>query len=383
MRLRKRLLVATTLLVSALSAGAADAAPPSPSGQNKSNSQFALRREEAGGTDATVARQRARAGDCAGALPAFDNAVNQTIEPTLRRDRGLCHEKLGHPFPAIDDYRAYLTARPDAPDAEQIRDRLARLEEANASKTSESFRESDESLHAGGSFSLGTQGGKTSGDSTSSTSRAREKREAKAQQEDKVLGPRSGEKEKGYDYYAEQERVADAAENSPLRYGTGWAVGPFLHMPRYYFSNGTTSDNGFAVGASIRYAWSSSLTFLIEAGYVAFGTTGEVGAFGGPLAFVGIEYRIPLNTYATDQIYLGIGPGFERYVNGRTKLGLNVVNARGRVGYRHVFGPAVGLELGIDGGGGIAFASGLPAGATSDSKSITLLTGAAALIIGF
>jgi hypothetical protein len=380
MRSRKRLLVATTFIVSALSAGVADAAPPAPQGAPKqSSSQFALRREEAGGADATVARQRARAGDCAGALPAFDNAVNLTIEPTLRRDRGLCHEKLGHPFPAIDDYRAYLVAKPDAPDADQIRERLSRLEEANGTKTAESFRESDESLHAGGSFSLGTQGGKTSGDSGGSA-RTREKREAK---EEKVLGPRAGEKEHGYDYYASQEKIADAAENSPLRYGTGWAVGPFLHLPRYYFSDGNASDSGFAVGASIRYSWSPSLTFLIEGGYVGFGTTGEIGAFGGPLAFVGIEYRIPLNTYASDQLFLGIGPGFERYVNARTKLGLNVVNARGRFGYRHVFGPAVGLELGLDGGPGLAFLSGTPAGTSSDSKSLMLIGGAAALVIGF
>jgi hypothetical protein len=381
MRLRKRLLVATTFVVSALSAGAAFAAPPSPAGQPKqSSSQFSLRRDEAGGADASVARQRARAGDCAGALPAFDNAINLTIEPTLRRDRGLCHEKLGHPFPAIDDYRAYLVAKPDAPDADQIRDRLARLEEANGTKTAESFRESDESLHAGGSFALGTQGGKTSGDSGSSASPAREKREAK---QEKVLGPKSGEKERSYDYYASQERIADAAENSPLRFGTGWAIGPFLQVPRYFFAKGNTSEAGFAVGASIRYAWSPSLTFLIEGGYVGFGTTGDIGKLGGPLAFVGIEYRIPLNTYASDQLFLGIGPGFEHYENARTKLGLNVINVRGRFGYRHVFGPAVGLELGVDGGPGYAFASGDAAGSSGNSESLTLISGAAALIIGF
>jgi hypothetical protein len=377
MRSRKRLLVATTLVLSAFSASAADAAPPGPPGQPKqSSSQFALRREEAGGADAAVARQRARAGDCAGALPAFDNAINITIEPTLRRDRGLCHEKLGNVFPAIDDYRAYLTSRPDAPDAEQIRDRLAKLEEATSGKTADSYRE-DDGVHAGGSFALGTQGGKAAGSAGSSSARAREKREEKA------LGPRAGDKGKGYDYYAAEERRADAAENSPLRLGTGWAVGPFLHLPRYYFANGETSDSGFAVGASVRYAWSSSLTLLIEAGYVGFGTTGEASKLGGPLAFVGIEYRIPLNTYASDQLFLGIGPGFEHYENSRTKLGLNVLNGRGRFGYRHVFGPAIGLELGVDGGPGVAFASGDAAGSSSNSQSIILITGAAALIIGF
>src|SRR5258708_900192 len=123
MRSRKRLLSITSFLVAALAAQIAGAAPPGagPQTGKPSSSQFTLRREEAGGPDASVARGRARAGDCAGALPAFDAAIRLTIEPTLRRDRGLCHEKLGDPFPAIEDYRAYLTARPDAPDADQIR----------------------------------------------------------------------------------------------------------------------------------------------------------------------------------------------------------------------------------------------------------------------
>src|SRR4051794_22949687 len=96
---------------------------------DKSNSQFQLRKDDPGGAESTVARSRPRSGDCAGPLPSFDAAVRITIDPSLRRDRGLCHEKLGHPYPAIEDYRAYITARPDANDADQIRDRLARLEE--------------------------------------------------------------------------------------------------------------------------------------------------------------------------------------------------------------------------------------------------------------
>src|SRR5947209_7898992 len=62
-----------------------------------------------------AAHRRAKAGDCAAALDAYDVALRTSIDPALRRDRGLCHEQLGHPYPAIDDYRAYLTARPNAP----------------------------------------------------------------------------------------------------------------------------------------------------------------------------------------------------------------------------------------------------------------------------
>lgn len=360
----------------ALTPGIAEAQrAPAPAAQPaRSSSQFALRREEAGGSDAGVARSRARAGDCAGALPAFDSAVRATIEPTLRRDRGLCHEKLGNVFPAIDDYRAYVTGRPDAPDADQIRDRLARLEEqagvGRASAQSVKDREDTSGTAGGASFSLGT----TSSSGGSSRKSARS---------DKPLGPRSGETGKSYDYYAAEEKLADAAESSPLRYGTGWALGPFLQLPRYFFSNGETSDAGAAIGATIRYAWAPALTFITEVGYVSYGTTGEASKLAGPLVFVGFEYKIPLNAWASDQLFFGVGPGFERYQFGQTKIARNVVNVRGRFGYRHVFGPSFGLELAVDGGPGIAFASGTPAGSTSENNALTVLSGTVAFVIGF
>jgi hypothetical protein len=361
MRSRKRLLLSTTVLVTALTAGTADAAPPSGAQKpQSSSSQFALRREEAGGVDATAARQRARAGDCAGALPAFDAAIRVTIEPTLRRDRGLCHEKLGDPFPAIEDYRAYLVARPDAPDADQIRDRLSRLEESVGvgAPSAASFRERDESLHAGGSFSLGTQGGKVSGSSGASSTRER------AHRESEPLGPRAGEQERSYDYYATQERLADAAESSPLRYGTGWIVAPFLMLPRYFVGGSSSTPSGigafstsasrsdlaYGIGASIRYAWSSSMTFLAEVGYGGIGETGASSSSGGPLVFVGVEGRVPLDKWSSNQLVLGIGPGYEHYTFAGSKQTTNIVDARARFGFRHIFGPSIGLELLVDGG---------------------------------
>src|SRR5215467_2316668 len=90
---------------------------------------FQLQKEQLGSTAyGEAGRARMRRGDCVGALEAFDAAIRTSIDPTLRRDRGLCHEKLNDPHPAIEDYRAYLTAMPDAPDADDIRDRLFRLE---------------------------------------------------------------------------------------------------------------------------------------------------------------------------------------------------------------------------------------------------------------
>lgn len=342
MRSRKRLLLTSSFLVAALVPGIAEAqkAPPPRGDAARSNSQFTLRRGDAGGSDGTVARQRARAGDCAGALPAFDAAINTSIEPTLRRDRGLCHEKLGSPFPAIDDYRAYLVARPDAPDADQIRDRLARLEESVGigGPSSQSIRERDEGMQAGGSVSLGTSGDGTASARTSGRGSA-------------ALGPRPGERERSYDYYANQERLAEAADASPLRYGTGWSLGPFLMLPRYFVGDsGVSKDSGFAVGATVRYAWSSTFTFVTELGYAGLGTSGAASSVGGPLVFVGVEARIPLDRWASNQLVLGVGPGFERYTTSGSKQGLSLFEGRGRFGYRHVFGPTVGLELLVDGG---------------------------------
>jgi hypothetical protein len=83
-------------------------------------------------SDAIVlARTRMAKGDCVGALEAFDAALRTSVDVTVHRDRGLCHEKLGQPFPAMDDFRVYLTAVPDAPDSEDIRTRLNQLEIAN------------------------------------------------------------------------------------------------------------------------------------------------------------------------------------------------------------------------------------------------------------
>jgi hypothetical protein len=68
-------------------------------------------------------------GRCDEALEPFDAAVSSRSEDaSVRRDRGVCHERLGHPAPAIEDYRAYLSMDPTAPDAASIRTRLDALE---------------------------------------------------------------------------------------------------------------------------------------------------------------------------------------------------------------------------------------------------------------
>jgi hypothetical protein len=99
---------------------------------------------------AAAARARMRNGDCAGALDGFDLALRSSIDVTINRDRGLCQERLGNPYPAIDDYRIYLTEEPEAADAEGIRQRLARLEMEVYSHSSAPTDSPDEPSGGGG-----------------------------------------------------------------------------------------------------------------------------------------------------------------------------------------------------------------------------------------
>ena len=50
---------------------------------------------------------------------------------------------------------------------------------------------------------------------------------------------------------------------------------------------------------------------------------------------------------------------------------------RGRLGYRHVFGPAIGLEIAADGGPAFIKADG------GDGQVVGVVGGALALVIGF
>ncbi|AKV03298.1 hypothetical protein AKJ09_09961 [Labilithrix luteola] len=328
----------------------AEAAPPNgnakpPTGA-RSSTQFTLRREEAGGPNARTARQRMRAGDCAGAIPAFDEAIRVTIEPTLRRDRGLCHEKLDEPYPAIDDYRAYLMARPDAPDADQIRDRLGRLEEqvgvGGRSKTKHEDEEPS-SVQASGEASFSMNGSSASPSASAGS---------KKTEQSEVLGPRAGEQEKSYDYYRKQEDAEESAANSSLRYGDGFILGAYLMMPRYFFNKNGASDLAYGVGLSLRYSTGPTVTLIADVGYGGIGDVGSDGALGGPTVFLGAEARLPFTKYASDQIVLGGGGDFERLVVSRSKVGGNLWGLRLRGGYRHVFGPQFAIEAMVDGGYG-------------------------------
>jgi hypothetical protein len=313
---------------------------PQPRGpRDKSNSQFTLRHEGGGAAEGQAARGRARAGDCAGALPSFDAALRSGIDPTLRRDRGLCHEQLGNRFPAIDDYRFYLDAKPEAPDAEQIRQRLAALEGQARAGGSASAQESDSPSETGArgeasaSVSIGGGGGKASARSSSSE-----------------LGSKPGDRGRDYDYLVQQEQLSDAAADSPLRNGTGFIIGPFVQLPRFFLGEGARKTLAYAVGAAFRYSTGSTVSLISELGFSGVGESGAATSQGGVLLMGGVELRFPVSKFAGDHLLLRGGFGYERNVVSGTRTIIDNLIGRFAFGYRHVFGSSLGLEALADGG---------------------------------
>jgi hypothetical protein len=357
------------LLLCAADAGAQQKAPPGPA---RSSTQFTLRREPAGAAEAQAARGRARAGDCAGALTAFDLALRTSTDPTLRRDRGLCHESLGNVFPAIDDYRVYLTARPDAPDSDQIRQRLAALEgqtqpsESSSSRSSVRERDRDDGGRSSGSASakleIGSGGASANAESGASTSDEPQKR------------PR-----RDYDVMADQEEKAETANASPLRYGKGFVLGPFVHLPRFWFGDGAARDLAYGVGGAFRYSTGAMLSIITELGYGGVGTSGETSSRAGPLLMAGVELRLPISRFASDHILLRGGLGYERHVISGTQAAIDNLLGRFGVGIRHVFGPSLGLELLFDGGPALA----IPDVAGAESRVHAVIGGSLAFVVGF
>ncbi len=185
---------------------------------------------------ASAARARMRNGDCAGALDDFDLALQSATDPTLNRDRGLCHERLGDPYPAIDDYRVYVTAAPDAADAEGIRQRLQRLEMDVYKHSSESTDAPDQGGASGASS--GSSGGAKASVSASVTVGDEPKRDA----------------------MEEVEHDHDELQSS-VRAGTGFGLAPFFSEQKWFTPNSNFGDSttwSESVGLQVRYSVSSA-----------------------------------------------------------------------------------------------------------------------------
>lgn len=342
---RARLLATLLATVSIPMASAAFAAGPQAPGKP-------INRQPQAGNRAETARTRARAGDCKGALDAFDEALKTSTEPTLFRDRGFCHEQLGEPFPAIDDYRQYLVLLPDGPDAEQVRQRLAKLDAlvAATAKADDAPRKTpavSAGMAASGNVSVSTKGSDEAAPATSKV-----------------------------DAVEADERAAQQAYASPVREASGWALGPYFGLRR--FGNASFGTNE-AVGAAFRYSLNRMSTILTEIGYVHVNTGGTATAAGGPGLFVGYEARIPLSIYMGNAFLLGGGLGFERYSQPSSGIVFNALIPRGRIGVRHVFGATVGLELTGDVGVAYFFSKGI----TIDSPVTPVFGGYVGLVVGF
>ncbi len=281
---------------------------------------------------AATARSLAAKGDCARALPLFDAALRSTIDMTIRRDRGLCHEALGNPFPAMDDYRAYLTVSPDAPDAPAIRQRLERLETAT-----------------------GVGGPSVNGPAGSAEAIPTEKADMMSEPGGAVTtdtGKRKAVSRTSYDDEENAYRRYDQSMSSPLRKGTGGIFGVYgegiaiqtgaaagLTLPQF--------TPGFEVGASVRWAFSQVSTVLFQLGYVGyeFSAVGVTSNVGGVDLGAGYEARIALDQYATHCLLFE--PVVEyQYISGGSAGGsLNIFIPQGRIGYRGIIGYGFGLEL--------------------------------------
>jgi hypothetical protein len=355
--------VALGLVVGGSEARAQTRGQPTPGGaaQGRKQQPLILQKEQLGTEGySTVARARMRNGDCAGAVEAFDEAVKHSIDPTLRRDRGLCHDQLGHPYPAIDDYRAYLTAEPDAPDAQNIQARLDRLEQQTTGRTSSSEANDDTSVLQG-SVTVNGSTAATSGESTSTPVRR-----------------------DTMDYI---EHDNDELR-SPLRRGKGWSFGPFFAERKWFISGTNFGDAqtwAECVGLQFRYSFGHVATLFLEGGYTRFNSTAATAGLytlQGTTSQLGLELRLPFDPEYDNQLIVAPGLGFEYWaetanVAGASSQDIGMIMPRVRVGWRHMLATSASLDLALDAGFGkpatFSNPSNFPFGGNADVDELVAL----------
>jgi tetratricopeptide (TPR) repeat protein len=272
-----------------------------------------------------------RRGDCAGALDAFDEALRSSVDATLYRDRGLCHEKLGHPYPAIQDYRAYLTSSPQSPDADAIGNRLRLLEDRVAGRrpSVEADDVPPPGLNAGA---------------------MEEEKKPAAPASDASPPPDTG----------------DDMQRSSLRDGTGWGFAAFFAGRKWIRDAAvptvSTSETwAECLGAQLRYATGSHGALLLEAGYQHFNSTSiDPEVISGFTSLMAFELRIALDRSYDNQFLVAPGLGYEHLVFSPSDVSLpsyseGGLTGRVRAGYRRMLGPAVALDVSLEGGWAVFF----------------------------
>jgi hypothetical protein len=308
---------------------------------------------------ASDARKRMAAGDCEGALTSFDAALRtSTTDPTLYRDRGQCHDKLGHPYPAMDDYRVYLTDAPDAPDAENLRTRLAQLEDDTSGRTGSKANDDTDvpPATATAAVSLNEAGVQASAGSTS---------------RDKLQ-------------YVDHE---DDPLYAVLRRGKGFAVAPFFSEHKWFFSGtsfGSSETWSESVGLQFRYFFGPAGGVLLEAGYEHFNATSlDPFTIGGLTSLLAIELRFPLDADYNNQLFLAPGLGYEHItfspsVASLSSIATNALVPRLRFGYRHLVQDSASIDVSIDGGWAKWF---VPGDESSSSVSNSVMVAANVAIV--
>jgi hypothetical protein len=312
-----------------------------------------------------AARARVAAGDCKGALDLFDEALRKNVDPVLRRDRGACHEQLGNVFPAIDDYRAYLAAMPDAGDSEKIREHLKALEDA-APK---------DQLGVGKAADYDTEMRGGVGATTPPTTKPKPKDEPPPRELSEA------DKGKSQSLLEYEDQRDSETRSSSLREGTGPVLGAYF-FPRYWARSGLAAKDNFGqgVGLALRWSFSRVSSVIGEVGYTSLGPSGSPSTSSGLQLFVGYEARIPLDRWATNHFVFGGGGGYEDTKREASGVVFRSIMVRGRAGYRHVFGPNVGLEFIADGGMAITFSAG---GGGTGAQATPVIGGQVGFVVGF
>ncbi len=331
-----------------------------------------LRFEKSRSAVAEAARAKAAAGKCQEALDLFDDALRHSIDPTLYRDRGVCHEKLGNVYPAIDDYREYLAQEPNAPDADKFRQRLQDLLKDASQDISMSH------VGAGGSFDSEMAGGMSNGETPSKPKSGDEgKQDDGAAAAAKVDVRDEGKPLSTIEH--DEDRDAEA-NKSPLRLGRGFVLGAFLY-PRYVF-NKYDFQFGQGIGVKLGISLGATSTIALELGYMNQLSTGTASTKDGFNAVFGYELRIPFDRWADNQLLLGAGAGYENITDGGIGQTYASLLVRGRAGYRHVFGPAFALDFVAEAGLLGTFPIDAPAG-TSAFNAGAFVGGQVIVNVGF
>jgi hypothetical protein len=311
-----------------------------------------LHKEQLGGAELPgIGRSRMRSGDYAGALDAFDVALRTSNDPTVHRDRGLCHEQLGNDYPAIDDYRFYLTAMPDAPDADGIARRLRALEDkvsGKKSSSSSSASHDDDTppgMSASASIKVGSSGGSASASTSGSGSGSSHGSGKGATSSDKL------------DYVAPD----DDALNNPYRAGKGVSLAPFFAEHKWIsgsafqaLSDSQTWSEAFGIQA--RYSLNEGGAVVGELGYEYFNATSvDTLQISGLTSLLGYELRFKLDPVYDNQIFVTAALGFEHISvtfagSSAQPHTAGAFVPRVRIGFRHMIEASTALDVSLDGG---------------------------------